>query len=718
MVANAEARTKAAISIQQWARRVKSGSHALSRFPTMAELKAKFAQYFDRSALEAGAEDGEFYTPAAIMAREAAREDAVVQSSLTAAWDACLAAAGAEGMATTDSTTGQRCLTKAAYFAMTKKLYLAEAATSDEDSACIDAEECIAACEAGWTEDAAGSDTLSEAAFKHAWWVLCDLHTTSVRADDYAGWLRATVAKVTSHDPCLGVVGWRNDREQLEAIEASLKDKPRRLRRFHKAERKWTASFALARSGGHEVDSFVHVPASESSGGTVNQPPTLQEVGASTGKRAASPITSELVTRLKAREGSEPSSERSNEQISERSSKRSSERSSEQPGERSSPSRPPFQAEPSLPSVSRNSSRNSSRRSSGTLASGTASGTAGIASGTLATGAPISGIASGAAPGLLSSTMSSVASGTTVSSRTVSSSLPHRPASSPSKRGSSTEQWRMPGISRPSSADANLFHLPSPFKERVRNIVADRSRVVAARTPAPVTHAPKWMSSPHQHRSADLGSARARRVADGEGSSRRVLPAPANYLLSPAPVPPTTAPAMPAMQPPSWHYGVNPAGMSHLAGSVHTVAISLTATGADQVSTPEPAAWNTLRGCKLGPRGAAAARRRRSMSASMPPERPLAPRNWAADLDSRPLTPLGHANGPLGHSSWWAAPPPLAVDASSRGGMGSLGLKPQGMPQALTRPLTSGGPIGTMPSREAAVRPGTAAVHSRVQRVR
>lgn len=177
--------------------------------------------------VQAGAAEGEFYTPAAIMAREVAREDPEVQQALTAAWVACLDAAGADGTVGVDGSSGKRGLTKGGYDMMTRKLYLAGVLSSVDlrsgEGWSLDAIECEAACEAGWAEDCEeGSEVLCEGAFLKAWWELCDLYTASVRPDDYTRWLRQTVSRITRIDDRPGGTGgaavWRSDREQLDDI--------------------------------------------------------------------------------------------------------------------------------------------------------------------------------------------------------------------------------------------------------------------------------------------------------------------------------------------------------------------------------------------------------------------------------------------------------------------------------------------------------------------
>lgn len=110
MEATARQESLAARTIQAWARRCKSGvKQPAFRFPTMAELKAKFGQYFDSAALAAGADDAEFYTAPAIMAREAVRQSSEVVEALDHVWQIGLEASITDGLAVNGGITRGAC---------------------------------------------------------------------------------------------------------------------------------------------------------------------------------------------------------------------------------------------------------------------------------------------------------------------------------------------------------------------------------------------------------------------------------------------------------------------------------------------------------------------------------------------------------------------------------------------------------------------------------
>ena len=163
------------------------------------------SMFLDADAIRAGAENGTFYSNAALMVRSSLRGAPEVVKALRYAWQTVLAA------------EPTRVLSQVAYATMLRKLYLT--LKIDEGNVRIDATQCVRATRVDWPRDSRGCHELSETAFCQSWFELVDLWCDCVGACDYAAWLRRAAERITTcRDGDKTCRCWRGDAELLDVL--------------------------------------------------------------------------------------------------------------------------------------------------------------------------------------------------------------------------------------------------------------------------------------------------------------------------------------------------------------------------------------------------------------------------------------------------------------------------------------------------------------------
>ena len=130
----------------------------LAKFPSLEQLKAI---YMDEKAIAAGASGSKWYTALALAAREHVRMSDEVAEACQLAWVSVMQAAhhqagsdesGVDAAGTASRAALQAGLTREAYEAMSRKLYLLSKLLDGDVN--IDAADCRASAEEDWREDA------------------------------------------------------------------------------------------------------------------------------------------------------------------------------------------------------------------------------------------------------------------------------------------------------------------------------------------------------------------------------------------------------------------------------------------------------------------------------------------------------------------------------------------------------------------------------------
>lgn len=210
-------------------------------------------QFLDKKAIEAGAQDGEFYTDLALATRMGLRNDAEVIAALEVAWRVITACQrntkldhdlpGFGQSSSTGTLVAEDCLQRATYFLMMRKLYLIVKEMHVEDPPMaddvrIDPRDCIRAIAEDWPRDSEGQGRLSKTAFLGCWFELADVHTESVSGSDYASWVLRALGRLATY---AGVACTRRfEPEEAEPqCPALAEDDPTKLTSFDMSKFGW-----------------------------------------------------------------------------------------------------------------------------------------------------------------------------------------------------------------------------------------------------------------------------------------------------------------------------------------------------------------------------------------------------------------------------------------------------------------------------------------------
>lgn len=134
---------------------------------------------------------GELCSDENLAAREALRSNALVESALATAWNAC--------------SQGASALVREAYYTMARKLYLSLTLDGGGEP---DPYECLRRLEGEWTNDAGTKELLTQEELACSWFRLAGLHATAVSAEGYAEWILAKVHTIAQ--PRFGEEGERD----------------------------------------------------------------------------------------------------------------------------------------------------------------------------------------------------------------------------------------------------------------------------------------------------------------------------------------------------------------------------------------------------------------------------------------------------------------------------------------------------------------------------
>ena len=134
---------------------------------------------------------GELCPDENLIAREALRSNAVVESALATAWNAC--------------SQGASTLVREAYYTMARKLYLSLTLDGGGEP---DPYECLRRLEGEWAHDAGAKELLTQEELSRSWFRLAGLHATAASAEGYAEWILAKVHTIAQ--PRFGEEGERD----------------------------------------------------------------------------------------------------------------------------------------------------------------------------------------------------------------------------------------------------------------------------------------------------------------------------------------------------------------------------------------------------------------------------------------------------------------------------------------------------------------------------
>ena len=129
---------------------------------------------------------GELHSDENLVAHEALRSNALVESAIATAWRACAQSAST--------------LVREAYYTMARKLFLSVTLDGGEAP---DPYECLRRLESEWTYDAGAKEVLTQEDVARCWFRLAGLHATAVSAEGYAEWILAKVHTIAQLRYCL-----------------------------------------------------------------------------------------------------------------------------------------------------------------------------------------------------------------------------------------------------------------------------------------------------------------------------------------------------------------------------------------------------------------------------------------------------------------------------------------------------------------------------------
>ena len=197
-------------------------------------VKLAREQFMTEEAVDAGAENGRYYSNAALMVRATLRTEPEVEDALSYAWNRVTRAERNVTSSDRDGSFDPRqspmlhepTLSHTAYKTMIRKLYLV--LKHQERDAKVDAVECMMSIKDDWPRDSNGDTELTMTAFMRCWFELADLWVDSVRPEEYSAWLRTAADSITMwrDGDVLSErqwLGWRFDPSMLEAITAHAK---------------------------------------------------------------------------------------------------------------------------------------------------------------------------------------------------------------------------------------------------------------------------------------------------------------------------------------------------------------------------------------------------------------------------------------------------------------------------------------------------------------
>ena len=186
--------------------------------------------FLDERALAAGAASNSLYSIAALAIRKGLSTDPVVEGALDEAWLAISTAVGGSE------------LTRDDYATMNRKLYLAlEAEERDHD---VDVNSFLGSLDDDWQDDAQGLPTLDGEAFRRCWFQLADTNTDSISAEEYAGWVRKVIGRITQwvtdgdgQRQCI----WALDAHTLGWMQTTVRPEERRV--WQQQRSRWEGAF-------------------------------------------------------------------------------------------------------------------------------------------------------------------------------------------------------------------------------------------------------------------------------------------------------------------------------------------------------------------------------------------------------------------------------------------------------------------------------------------
>ena len=225
----------------------------------MNTIKSAKQKFMDEDAIKAGAENGKFYTNAALIMREGLSKNPKVVEALTTAWRCVLVAAHHHAQKRRRSAEMPKVLDHEQYEIMFRKLYLF--AKEEQSDAQIDPDECEEALCAEWPRDAeanpaSGALELTKRAFFKSWFEMADLYCSSVRASEYASFIERAVRRITTYRPRARLVRgagnddddfkdvqWREDPDALQALGRMVHEsnRPLSLAHAHARSERWKA---------------------------------------------------------------------------------------------------------------------------------------------------------------------------------------------------------------------------------------------------------------------------------------------------------------------------------------------------------------------------------------------------------------------------------------------------------------------------------------------
>lgn len=169
-----------------------------------AVISAAQAHFLDAAAIAAGAEDGEFYSRPALMARETMANREEVVQVLHEAWLVITqvivgpAFKRSNELRASDDTSQRLILTRENYDAFFRKAYLYVAEQNHDTQ--INVDECVSRMDADWQADTDNQGDVSgmdEVAFKRCIFQLADLNTQTVACEEYVAYVRGLIDAVT-----------------------------------------------------------------------------------------------------------------------------------------------------------------------------------------------------------------------------------------------------------------------------------------------------------------------------------------------------------------------------------------------------------------------------------------------------------------------------------------------------------------------------------------
>jgi len=170
--------------------------------------------YLDAEAVQAGANSNPLYGDKELLMREALRQDAHVRKALDLAWEAC--------------AQGTSPMNKTAYFAMSRRIYLALHLLSPDTISTLDPVDCLKSAQRDFDSDCGPKGCLTRSDFDRCWFQLADLYTDEISGMIYGDWIRALVFKISYRHPESGQWQWRDDKSMMLDVPLAFWNNSRR----------------------------------------------------------------------------------------------------------------------------------------------------------------------------------------------------------------------------------------------------------------------------------------------------------------------------------------------------------------------------------------------------------------------------------------------------------------------------------------------------------